>query len=75
MTVTHKIKFNTIKIYVNGVLHLSFFKTKKVTVESWIEGAGHYIIEINTGDVLLLCEYDTMEKWTAVLDALDECLP
>lgn len=75
MTVSCIIRFNTIKIYVNEVLHLSFFKTKKVTIESWIEGAGHYIIEINTGDVLLLCEYDSPEKWKAVLEALDLAIP
>jgi hypothetical protein len=75
MTVTHHIKFNTVKIYINGSLHLSFFKTKKVTVESWIEGQDHYIIEVWTGDFCLLCEYDNREKWIAILAVLDQVIP
>jgi hypothetical protein len=75
MEVSHTIRNNTVKIYFNGILHLWFNREDVRGVWSWQYGENQFAIEIRLRKTSLTPEYDTKEKWTAVLAELDRVLP
>jgi hypothetical protein len=75
MIVTHKLRVDIVKIYVEGILHLFFSKHQLIGIQSWVEGKDFFVIEITLSDGIILCEYDTKEKWLSILAILDEIIP
>lgn len=75
MIVTATIRHNTLKVYVDGILYLIIPKAKFLGLESWVEKADWFMIEIYLDGVTILCEYGSRAKWEAVLKVLDENLP
>jgi len=60
-----------LRVYVNDILHVSIPRGK-IAVQSWRDGPAHYSIEYQWGaDQKTLTEYDSEEKWKAVLEGLD----
>jgi hypothetical protein len=64
---------NQVKIYINGLIHLMLKKDRLLGFDSWIlENASFkYCIEFYLQGGTILLEYDTQEKWAAVLKLLD----
>jgi hypothetical protein len=64
---------NQVKIYINELIHLMLRKDKLLGFDSWIlENASFkYCIEFYLQGSTILLEYDTREKWEAILRLLD----
>jgi hypothetical protein len=75
MEVSHTIRNNTVKIFLNGILHLYFCRENLRGIESWQYGQDQFVIEIALKEAVLTLEYDTKEKWTAILSELDQAIP
>lgn len=60
-----------LRVYVNDILHVSIPRGN-IAVQSWRDGPNHYSIEYYYGaGQKILTEYDSEEKWHAVLAGLD----
>jgi hypothetical protein len=75
MDVSHTIRNNTVKIFISGILHIYFRREHLRGLQSWQFGKDQFVIEVKLKDATLTLEYDQREKWTAILTALDTCLP
>lgn len=60
-----------VKIFINGILHLSF-KEKILAIQSWNEQNKFWKIEIQTKNTNSLIEYDSFEKWEQILELLNK---
>lgn len=72
-----KMQFNALKVYFGDVTHLRIDATKLVGHQSWREGYGNrkWVIEYTvSGTAPIICEYDSEEKWKAILVGLDKAL-
>lgn len=71
MKVQIKGSFFQIKIFIDEILHLSFYKEDFIGIQSWIEGTLQefkiYKIEYSFKTTTIVSEYDSIEKWRAVL--------
>lgn len=60
------------KIYINNTLHLYFKRQDFVGIQSWIDKQKSLFIEFYFKDNRILCEYDSIEKWTEILKLLNQ---
>lgn len=77
MTPSVEMSFNALKIRFGGITHLRIDATKLIGHQSWREGYGNrkWVIEYALdGGGRIVCEYDTEEKWQAILEGLDRAL-
>lgn len=76
MTITVEMSFNAIKVRFGDVTHLRIDATKLIGHQSWREGYGNhkFVIEYTTTAGQIICEYDTEDKWKAILAGLDRVL-
>jgi hypothetical protein len=63
-----------VKIYFNGLLHLSIDITDGLSIQSWQEDWGMYYIEYYTKNVTILSHYDREECWIELLRQLDKII-
>jgi len=68
--------YNALKVKFGDVTHLRIDVTKLIGHQAWREGYGNhkFVIEYTTTGGPIVCEYDTEEKWLAILDGLDKAL-
>jgi len=66
--------FDTVKITINGKLHLRLKRSQFLGLQSWRWCNGHYCLEITMVGGVMLCDYDTEQKWLDILEALDRLL-
>lgn len=69
-----QIKDNNIKIFIDGILHLSIKHDELIGFQSWILGDDEkiYCIEYYTKSKDILTEYNNFEKWKSILGLLDK---
>lgn len=68
------VKFECIQIHFNGVLHLHI-QRPIFAVQSWVqEPQGKWVIQYTTAGGEVTTEYDSREKWEAILLALSKVL-
>lgn len=73
MKITTKTSVRWLSVYINGLLHLRVRYDGLKAIQSWEEGDKGYRVEFSYDDgESVLAEYDQLEKFTAVLKALDE---
>jgi hypothetical protein len=71
--VTSRCSSASVKVYVNGVLHLHFLRAKFLGLQAWqYESEGMYYVEVVLAEGSLLCDYDRRDLWLAVLDELEK---
>lgn len=75
MEVTTKLYQSTLKVYIDGFLHLTIPKARFIALQSWIERPDWHVVEIYLEGQTITCEYTSLAKWQAILRALDEYLP
>jgi len=73
MTITSKKSGSSIKIYINNILHL-FIADRITSLQSWNEENKWWCIEITTIHNTILLQYDSKDKWVAILNSLNETL-
>lgn len=77
MTPSVEMSFNALKVRFGAVTHLRIDATKLIGHQSWREGYGNHkwVIEYTIeGGGRIVCEYDTEEKWTAILAGIAEAM-
>lgn len=68
-------EFEAIAIRLNGVLHLWLDRKKLLGLQSWIMlGRRQYFIEFIMDGGNLTVDYDTREKWEAILKQIEPLL-
>jgi len=73
--ITVQVEYDAIKVRIGGTLHLYIVRSKLLAVHSWkMERHGKYCIEYTTVDGDVTCDYDSVEKFNAILDGLDKVL-
>ena len=77
MRVTSNISHDSVKIYVNEILHIQFARDRFVGLSSWQyekegHGAGMYYIEIVLDGGIVAVDYNKREMWLGVLTELDK---
>jgi hypothetical protein len=70
-----KAEYDALRILFNGVLHVHLIRSKFLGMQSWMRRPeGKYCIEFTMADGTITCDYDSQEKWQAVLDGLAKTL-
>lgn len=75
--ITVRVQFNALKVLFGDVTHLRIDATKLLGHQSWREGYGNkkFVIEYTVaGGGPIICEYDSEDKWKAILAGLDIAL-
>jgi hypothetical protein len=71
--VTSKCSSASVKVYVNGILHLYFRRESFLGLQSWqFESEGMYYLEVLLAGGSLLCDYDRRDLWVSVLKELEK---
>jgi hypothetical protein len=74
MKVELKINHYSIKLYIDGLVHLFIWRKEFVGFQSWSDGNNKYAIEFTTTTNCITIEQDKKEKWVQILKTLDEGL-
>ena len=64
------IEFDSIRVYINDTLHIDVQRSKLRGIGSWQWANGYFAIEFIFERNRMLVEYETRERWKAVLDEL-----
>ncbi len=59
-------------IAINGIPHLKFLKRKYIGLQAWYESKNDFRIEIYLEGATILTEYNSLEKWKAVLKFIND---
>jgi hypothetical protein len=68
--VTTEYTFYTMKVFINGILHLLIRPKDFVGLHAYQEEQS-FVIEVHTIHRMIMVEYDSREKWVAVLSELN----
>lgn len=71
MNVEVQFGYYTIRIRIDGVLHLLLLRSEFLGFQAWKDNDTQYCIEYVMKGGSMQCEYDTREKWQAILAKLD----
>ncbi|HRP30467.1 MAG TPA: hypothetical protein PKV73_01180 [Agriterribacter sp.] len=74
MNVELKINFYTIKLFIDGYIHLFIWRKDFVGFQSWSDGNDKCTIEFYTKTNKITLEQDTKEKWLTILKELNNKL-
>jgi len=69
-----KILDNQCKIYINGILHISFKVSEFIGVYTYMEGGYNkeYYIQFNFKSTKLITQYNRIDKWKSVIALLEK---
>lgn len=59
-------------ISINGIQHLKFLKEKYIGLQSWYVSKNDFKIEIYLEGTTILLEYNSLEKWQAILKIIND---
>jgi hypothetical protein len=62
---------DTVKIYVDGILHLCF-RDRIIAIQAWKEERNWWKIEVVMTSKTVLLEYDSPDKWEQIINLLDK---
>lgn len=72
MNITAERRYEQLRIYFDGNLHVYIKLLDLVSIQSWIHGEKEYLIEYNFKDgVKMTSAYGEKEKWLKVLSLLN----
>lgn len=72
MKITSIRKYEQLKIYFNGLLHLHLKLNDLVGIQSWIHGEKEYYIEYTFKEGKVTSAYEDRGRWEEVLAILDK---
>ena len=71
--ITFKRKYEQLRIYINGSIHLHLKLQDLIAFQSWIHGKQEFYIEYSYKDgAKVTSGYTEKEKWLKILEILDE---
>jgi hypothetical protein len=65
---------DAIVIRCHGLIHVHIRMSDYIGFQSWMNGDKNYAVEFTLRGGDLLCEYDSRDKWEAVLRGLEKIL-
>ena len=72
MAVTSKITLDSVKVYVENILHIHFLRSNFIGLQSWgYEQESLFYIDIILVGAPIHCEYQKKELWVKILSELD----
>lgn len=71
--ITIKIEFNTIKIYIDNILHIHIERDRFLGLQSW-RWNSKFVIEFTLTTNTIVTEYEDIDMWKTILDLLDKNL-
>lgn len=71
MNIKVVLSYNTLRIFIDNILHLSFKKDSLIGIQSWVE-ENKYCIEYYLVNGSILSEYDSVVKWKLILKELSK---
>jgi hypothetical protein len=77
IAVSVELSFNVLKVRFGATTHVRIDVTRLLGYQSWREGYGNrkFVIEYTlAGGGPIVCEYDDVAKWQAILAGLDQAL-
>lgn len=75
-TITVESSLPSLKVKINGLLHLYADRSKLLAIHSWRqEAVGTFFIEYLFVGGSTICEHDSEENWKAILVAINRALP
>ena len=74
MNVELKIDHYTIKLFIDGYIHVFIRREQFVGFSSWSDGNNKYAIEYYTITNSILTEQDSKDKWLSILNELNNKL-
>lgn len=63
---------NYYKVFINNMLHFSISCYGILGIQTWVKGSGWFCIEIYMKEKNMLLEYDSFDKWKAVINLLNQ---
>jgi len=63
---------NFVKIFINGLLHLSIKKGKTISIQTWIMNDYYFIEYTLEGGETILSEYDEIDKWKSIIELINK---
>lgn len=73
MKITSKISQNSIKIYVNNILHIYFLRDQFICLQSWqYETETMFYIELTLINGTITFDYDRRDMWIEILLELNK---
>jgi len=66
-----KIHNNYIKIYLDDTLHVAIKQSDLIGIHAYKNADCTYCIEYHTPTKMIVCEYNTPEKWKSILKLVD----
>lgn len=69
-----KVDSNQCKIYINGILHISFKVSEFIGVYTYVEGGYNkeYYIDFQFKSTILTTQYNRIDKWKAIISLLEK---
>lgn len=74
MTITSYIDDKYFRVYINDLIHVALKRSTIIGVNTWTESEKQYFIEYTLVGGVVKCEYDSEDKWTAVLNELNKLI-
>lgn len=71
MKISLSIKDDSIKIFIDNILHLSLNQDKLLGVQAWVS-SDKYIIQFYMNGNSIVCEYGNNKMWKKVLKLLEQ---
>lgn len=71
MEITCDSSGDKLKVFINGVLHLAL-TTYDLQIQSWKRSKTSYWIQFTTKTGIIECEYNSRDKWTKILELINE---
>lgn len=69
-----RVEYDALRIFF-GVMHLHLIRSKLLGVQAWMRAPeGKFVIEYTVDGGTVTCDYDSREKWEAILDDLAKVL-
>jgi hypothetical protein len=71
--VTFERKYEQLRIYINGCVHIHLKLQDLIAFQSWVHGKSEFYIEYTyLGGTKVTSGYTEIEKWKSILKILDE---
>ena len=74
MKITAETDLNLTKIYIDGILHIAFVRSKLVGLSSWKDYDKHSIELVFDNNASMVVDYSDFDKWKKVLKVVGNVL-
>ncbi len=74
MNITGEHTYLFFRVKIDGITHMSIKAEEIISCQTWFNTSAKYCIEFQTNHTSILFEYDSKDKWLAVIKILEDNL-